>query len=49
MDKNDIKILEDNGWIVVCESPFEIENESGDCMANGEAAQFILSALKANE
>lgn len=46
MNEEDIKLLEENGWIVVCESPFEIENESGDAMASGEAAELILQHLK---
>jgi len=51
MDPEDIKLLEDAGWEVVCESPFELEMMSEDGMvmigeAKGASAEFILSALK---
>ncbi|HUU87413.1 MAG TPA: hypothetical protein VMX17_06635 [Candidatus Glassbacteria bacterium] len=51
MDPEDIKLLEEEGWTVVCESPFELEMMSEDGMvmigeAKGAAADFILSALK---
>jgi len=48
MEKEDIELLEDNGWIVVCESPFEIEDEAGADVgfASGSAAQGILNYLK---
>lgn len=51
MNKEDIKLLEDNGWDVVCESPFELEMRSDDDMvmigeAKGHAAELILEQLK---
>ena len=51
MREEDIKLLEDNGWDVICESPFEIEMMSEDGMvmvgeAKGHAAQLILDSLK---
>ena len=49
MDKKDIKILEKDGWDVVCESPFELEMwEDGELVAEakGQAAQIILANLK---
>lgn len=51
MKKSDIKILEEDGWDVVCEHPFELEmwDEAHDVMiaeAKGEAANIILSNLK---
>ena len=54
MDKEDIKILEKDGWDVVCEHPFEIEMWERDfngklCQigeAKGEAAKIILANLK---
>ena len=42
---NDIKLLEENGWIVECESPFEIRTKDGS-FASGEAAQIVLDDLK---
>ena len=42
---NDIKLLENNGWTVECESPFEIRTEEGS-FARGEAASIVLSNLK---
>ena len=44
--KDDIKLLEANGWEVECESPFEISNEHCDASATGLAAQIVLDALK---
>ena len=54
MRKEDIKLLEDNGWDVVCESPFELEmwdkerNGASICVgeAKGYAAEIILEELK---
>ena len=51
MDKEDIKLLEEHGWDVVCESPFELEMMSEDGMvmigsAQGDAAYSILAAIK---
>jgi hypothetical protein len=51
MDKKDIKILEEDGWDVVCEHPFELEMWSDDKKvmigeAKGEAARIILANLK---
>ena len=45
MNNEDIKLLEDNGWVVECENPFEISTD--DCgFASGEAAHMILNTLK---
>ena len=41
----DLKLLEDNGWDVECESPFEIRAEDGS-FASGNAAYAILASLK---
>jgi len=54
MDKQDIKILEKDGWDVVCESPFELEMWEKDSNgvnlligeAKGQAAEIILTNLK---
>ena len=54
MDKKDIKILEKDGWDVVCQSPFELEmwekysNGVNICIgeAKGQAAEIILANLK---
>jgi hypothetical protein len=49
MNKEDIKILEKDGWDVVCESPLELEMwEDGElvAVAKGRAAAIILSNLK---
>lgn len=46
MDKNDEIILEANGWIVECESPFEIRNEETESFASNQAAYEILRSLK---
>ena len=46
MRESDIKLLEENGWIVVCESPFELEDGDGAGTATGSGADFILEMLK---
>ena len=48
MDEKDIKLLETNGWTVVCEGPFELEDEEGAYVgtASGSAAHFILETLQ---
>ena len=42
----DDKLLRDNGWIVECQSPFEIRCEDGGAFASGLAAQIVLDDLK---
>lgn len=42
----DEKLLEENGWIVECQSPFEIRYEDGGAFASGCAAQIVLDDLK---
>ena len=44
--ENDIKLLEENDWIVECESPFEIRYSDGGAFATGLAAQIVLDDLK---
>ena len=46
MNEEDIKLLEENGWQVECESPFEIRYEDGGAFASGFAAQIVLDELK---
>lgn len=46
MNKNDIFLLESHGWMVVCESPLEIEHENSLSFANGDAVYIILESLK---
>lgn len=43
---DDMKLLEDNGWVVECESPFEIRSEDGCSFAKGQAAYSVLGDLK---
>jgi len=42
---NKYSILEQNGWIVECEMPFEIFNEESCSSATGEAAHIVLKFL----
>lgn len=42
MKREDIQILEDNGWIIECESPFEIRHEDGS-FATQQAAEIVLA------
>lgn len=41
----DIKLLEDNGWVMECYSPFELRHEDGS-FATGKAADLVLESLK---
>lgn len=43
MSDNDI--LEENGWVIECESPFEIRHEDGS-FASMQAVYIILHYLK---
>jgi len=44
----DEKLLEDNGWIVECESPFEIRHKDGGAFASGFAAKILLDYVREN-
>ena len=46
MEEEDIKLLEEYGWKVECESPFEIRYEDSDAFASGCAADIVLDDLK---
>ncbi len=46
--EDDIKILEEYGWTVECESPFEISyKEDETSRATGFAADIVLLAVRA--
>ena len=45
---NKEEILEDNGWIIECESPFEIRHEDGS-FATGQASNIVLDYLNQNK
>ena len=45
MNGDDIELLEENGWTVECESPFEVRHEDGS-FATGYAAQIVLDRVK---
>lgn len=47
MKVEDIKLLEDNDWVVECESPFEISHKDGGSFASGLAARIVLNDCKA--
>lgn len=43
------RLLEEDGWHIECESPFEIRHETGS-FASGLAAEYVLELLvKYNE
>jgi len=44
--EDDMKLLEENGWEVECESPFEIRYKDGGAFASGMAAQIVLDDLQ---
>jgi len=39
------EILKEDGWVVECESPFEIRHEDGD-FATGQAARMVVNQLR---
>lgn len=41
----DKEILEQNGWFIECQSPFEIRHIDGD-VATGQAARIVLDSLE---
>lgn len=43
----DLEFLEKHGWVVECESPFEISTPDGSS-ASGEAAYIVLNDLKSD-
>ena len=47
MTDEDKQLLDENGWTVECESPFEIRN--GESFATNVAAESILDGLKTLE
>lgn len=47
MNENDLKLLEEAGWTVECESPLEIWSE--DSFAFGASAEAILASLQLQE
>ena len=46
---NNMKVLEENGWIVECESPFEVRSEDGYSFATNQAVHEILYSIKCEE
>lgn len=48
MKDTDRKLLEDDGWTVDCESPFELSREDGS-RATGAAAWLVLTILRQRE
>lgn len=46
MNENDKLILEKNGWVIECESPFEIRNKETGDFATGFAAKIVIESLK---
>ena len=45
MKEDDRKLLEEDGWQIDCESPFELSREDGS-RATGLAAEYVLRFLK---
>lgn len=50
--KSDEQLLEQDGWQIICHSPFEIDKEEDGVQlgfASGEAAWIIVELLRASE
>ncbi len=39
-------LLESNGWIIECESPFEIRHEESNSFATGQAVNIVIMQLE---
>lgn len=46
MTKRDFELLEQSGWVVECESPFEIRHVESGSQASDIAADMILGVLQ---
>jgi hypothetical protein len=46
MNKRDFELLEQNGWMVECESPFEIRHIESGSFASEIAADMILGVIQ---
>jgi len=46
MRQEDVELLESEGWIVACESPFELENPDYESTATGLGAEIVLAYYK---
>lgn len=44
----EIKLLEDNGWVLECESPFEMRHINGSFITTLSAALIILEEIKSS-
>jgi hypothetical protein len=42
------KILENEGWIVECESPLEISHEESNSISTGMAAELVIESIIEN-
>jgi hypothetical protein len=45
MDSYDTFLLEESGWVIECESPFEIRHQDGS-FATLNAAQIVLDYIR---
>lgn len=49
MTQDDENLLEREGWVVECQSPFEIRHTESGSFASGLAAQLVLQAVRAEQ
>jgi hypothetical protein len=47
--KSDEQILTQNGWVIECESPFEIRHEESNSFATNQAAYAVIFSLRDDE
>jgi hypothetical protein len=45
MDTKEEELLLKHGWVVLCISPFELQNQDGS-FASGQAANIVFQAVK---
>lgn len=46
MDTLEHMLLDEDGWIIECESPFEIRHQETGAFASGLAANYVLEYLR---
>lgn len=46
MTTEEIKLLEENGWSLECESPLELRHENGSLLTNMNLIKIILKDLQ---
>jgi spermidine synthase len=46
MNAEDVRMLEADGWMVVCKSPFELAHEETESFAKNYAAEIVVDNIR---